>query len=367
MNDNDRRYGETSEGRDDVFDDDAFDDESFEESDRDSDFAAIYTEVEEELDVGELSGFELPREEESPDADAGTAAAADESRWEYFEEEQAGDDEFEDEFDDDLELPPEDDLFPAAADADTPASLALDDDEDEDEDWEDSDDEDDRFAEEPREYREISIPFGMIAVAVVALLLLGIGGYGVIKQRAENREEIRQLQARLATAAAPAEVTASRDAARAAQEKNRDLEAQVERLTHENENLQAIVNGLETQLAAQQEALQKNPPPAPTKTVVSKPAASKPQAAAPATAGDISATGWFVNFSSYTRRDSAEAWVSKLHPEKGRVIVATGESGGKSVYRVRVVDLPDKATAEAVARQLEQQYQLSRLWVGKLP
>ena len=38
---------------------------------------------------------------------------------------------------------------------------------------------------------------------------------------------------------------------------------------------------------------------------------------------------------------------------------------GKTFYRVRVIDLPNRDSAEKIARQLEIQYGLSKLWIGK--
>jgi cell division septation protein DedD len=330
-------------------------DDDFEDSDRDSDFATIYTEVDEDPELDdEASTWEL--EEEEPDEDdvilGGEAWEASDA----LEEEEpdlwntspdpAG------AFDDE---PPEpaDGLSPATAGS---AVLPNDADDDE-EDWEEFDDEEEFEEDQPS---ELTISPAMIVVAVIALVLLGAGGYGVIEQRAGMQEEIRELQAMLATAAPPREVAAARQTAEQAAERNDRLEQQVEELTRENRSLQAIVSGLEKQLSAQQAAIeQAPPPPAP------KPAAKPAPTPAPTSSAPAAAGSWFVNFSSYTQRSTAESWVNKLKPEKGRVIVATGDSNGSTIYRVRVVDLPDKASAQAIARALEQEYDLPKLWVGE--
>ena len=44
--------------------------------------------------------------------------------------------------------------------------------------------------------------------------------------------------------------------------------------------------------------------------------------------------------------------------------VAPATSNGRSLYRVRVIGLPSKAEAEAVARRIEQAYDLDKRWVG---
>ena len=344
-----------SEGLFSDFDDDG----EFEDSDRDSDFAAMYTEVEEEEPDPPASGdstWEL--EEETPDEDE----RPEEDPWDESDEPEAEEPDLwgsspnpPGSFDDE---PPEEDsvsaIPPTFASEESPVEI--------EEDWDEFDD-DEEFEEE--ESREISISLGMIVVAIVALVLLGAGGYGVIEQRAGMQEEIRELQANLATAAPPREVAASRLATEQAAERNALLEQQVEELSRENRSLQAIVSGLEKQLTAQQQAVEQAPPPAAPKPA-SKPAPGPAPAQASAASGaPVTAGSWFVNFSSYNQRSTAESWVSKLQPGKGRVIVTTGDSNGGTIYRVRVVDLPDKASADAIARALEQEYGLPKLWVGK--
>jgi hypothetical protein len=88
-----------------------------------------------------------------------------------------------------------------------------------------------------------------------------------------------------------------------------------------------------------------------------------PKSTSPATTG--SGGDWFVNFGSYTVRDTAGTWAAKLKPGAGRVVVLTGDREGKTFYRVRVVDLANRDQAESVARELEAAFDLSKLWVGR--
>lgn len=216
-----------------------------------------------------------------------------------------------------------------------------------------------------------SWPLGLIAVAALALILLAAGGYGVMQQRASLNEEVRDLQAQLAVAVSPDTVAAERAAQRELTQRNADLEATLEGLRLENRQLSDTVAGLEEQLQAQRNAdgmaaatpatsagpATSATPPEPAATEVTTPAT-----AAPAATGDIR---WFVNFGSYSQQEAAQAWSRRLQPASGEVVVNSAETGGTTVYRVRVVNLNSRDAAEKVARSLEQQYRLPKLWVGR--
>ncbi|MEP1471321.1 MAG: SPOR domain-containing protein [Halieaceae bacterium] len=238
----------------------------------------------------------------------------------------------------------------------------------------DSDEWDGDGAEESSGFFE-SWPVGLIAVAVVALLLLAGGGYGVMQQRAEMQEEIRDLRAQLATAAQPQQVTDSRDAQRELSERNAQLQDQLDNLTLENRQLSDTVAGLENQLEGQRQAAIKleearaaarrqaatgSTSSAPAVTAAPKPA-SKPAA----TTAAASTGSWFVNFGSYSQQSVASDWATRLEASYGKVIVAPASANGKTVYRVRVVDLPSKAEADSVSGRLQQEYKLPTLWVGR--
>ena len=258
----------------------------------------------------------------------------------------------------------------------SPQDWTEEDDDPEEADWDTEDEEidldpDDEPEDEPQSNE--SWPIGLIAVAVVALLLLAGGGYGVMQQRAEMREEVRDLRAQLATAARPEQITDSRDAQRELTELNARLQEQLDSLTLENRQLADTVAGLENQLDAQRQAAIKleearaaarkktatgSSAPAPAVAPKAKPA---PAAVAPTASG----TGnWFVNFGSYSQQAVATDWAARLELSYGKVIVAPASANGKTVYRVRVVDLPSKADAERISMRLQQEYKLPTLWVG---
>lgn len=228
-------------------------------------------------------------------------------------------------------------------------------------------------------------PLGLIAVAVIALIMLGAGGYGVMQQRASMQEEIRALQAAAATSANTGEMAASRQAQSILEEENSNLRTTIDTMQLEIRSLQDTASGLEMQLfklqsaAAESEAIAARPP---VKETQSKPqaqpkseraanvAAAVTTVATPARAASrnsaTAGTGdWFVNFSSYGNVETANSWVNRLKPESGRVVVAPAQKNGDTFYRVRVIDLQDKAEAEEIARSLEKQYKLPKLWIGQ--
>ncbi len=224
-------------------------------------------------------------------------------------------------------------------------------------------------------------PLGLIAVAVVAMVLLAAGGYGVIQQRSAMQNEIRQLQAELATAANPEELSAGREALRELEQRNQQQLASLDAAKAENRRLQDRVAGLERQLRAaaggsggttgSTQASEATPPvqaaarPAAPESAAPKPAAPKPATAGSTLAAAAGGTGdWFVNFGSYRQKEIAESWAKKLKPAAGKVVVSPGSKDGGTFYRVRVVALADRAEAEQVSRQLQQDYGLPRLWVG---
>jgi cell division septation protein DedD len=219
------------------------------------------------------------------------------------------------------------------------------------------------------------LPVALLVVAVVAVILLLAGGYGVMKDRAASQAEITRLSAELATAASGEELDEARAEAEALRAQNNELEDRLYDLQIENRKLSDLVDGLEAQVAAvsaapaaQAGAAPAPAPsaePAPAPTPAPAPAPDKPTPR-PASSGTTGAGGdWFVNFGSYGQLSAAQAWQARLQPASGEVITAEGEREGRTFYRVRVVNLPDKATAEKVARALEAEYDLPRLWVGQ--
>ena len=320
-------------------------------------------------------------------------------------DERFDDDEFDDEYLDDTidyEVDPEalvddgdelmdeatpDSAFRPARDPDD--DTAWEPDPDDDTAWEpDADDGQEWFEDSPAGTRdeedrddERGWPLGLISVALVAVILLVVGGYGVMQQRSEMREEIRQLRSALATAVQPEQAAADREALRQSERQVEGLKASIANLELENRSLQDTLAGLKTQLsqapaAAPETPTHSAPPPttprsapapttpkpAPTPAKPKPTPAPKPARAAP---GVSDTDGWFVNFGSYSQRSAAESWAARLSPDSGTVVIAQGARDGRTFYRVRVVGLADRAEATRVSQGLEREFNLPKLWVGQ--
>ena len=209
-------------------------------------------------------------------------------------------------------------------------------------------------------------PLGRVVVGLVALVLLAGVGYGVFQQRMTAEDEIRRLQAILATAASPAEVAATRETLREMEQQNEKYLAENEVLTLYNKRLADEVAHLEQQLAGQQEPVAMESEPA--RDEVPELATTKPAPEPTSASADKAVTtggAWFVNFSSYSRQSAAENWAKKLSPLAGNTVVVSNTTEGNTLYRLRIVGLADRAEAEKVAADLESTHKLPQLWVGR--
>lgn len=207
-------------------------------------------------------------------------------------------------------------------------------------------------------------PIGLIAVAVVALVLISAGGYGVMQQRASMQEEIRSLQAAAATSASPREVAANRDAQRVLTARNKELLNTVDALHMEIRSLRDTTQGLESQLQElkSNQATIAAKPKAKLRTVA---AAPKPANASTPVTTSIAIGSWFVNFGSYGSSATASSWVTRLKPAHGEVIAVPAVKNGDTFYRVRVINLSNETQAKHVAQALAKRYKLPKLWVGQ--
>lgn len=216
------------------------------------------------------------------------------------------------------------------------------------------------------------LPMVLLAVGVIALLLVLVGGYGVISERAALRAEVRELQARLATAGRTG--GAATDAGEQARRRAADLEQQLATLGAENDGLRQRLEELRQRpepgaddsspggQGSDEAAMDTSASSTQQTDSDSDAADSGPAPVAPAASGEET---WFVNFSSYTDAANARRRAAGLSVDAGRVVVQDALSGDRTVFRVRVVELENREQADAVADKLAKAYGLSQLWVGK--
>ena len=215
-------------------------------------------------------------------------------------------------------------------------------------------------------------PLGTIALVALALIALGAGAYGVIQQRGAMQNEIRELQARLANTLSAEEAAAERERQRQIELENETLRSEREALQVDNAALSERVDRLQAQLARQQAsneqaaAAQKAAAQREAERQLARRQREESAGAQAAASASAPAGPWFVNFGSYTQRQVADRWASRLTVGEGSVVVKTASTAGKTVYRVRVVDLATRDAAERVAIALERQHAVSPLWVGRV-
>jgi SPOR domain len=227
-------------------------------------------------------------------------------------------------------------------------------------DWEEEEWEEE---EAPRSAGLAGWPLRVLAVAVVALILLVVGGIGVLSERSALQDQVRDLQSQLAVTVDKEQLSAERNAQRKLMERNAELEARVQSLQLENRQLNDTLQGLEQQLASQQVA-EADLPATPAEAAPAPAAAAPAPEVRPAPAPETPAAGsWFVNFGSYRQRDMAERWAERLQPATGKVVVTAAPSS--DLFRVRVVSLPSEQAARQVAATLQSQFALPALWVGR--
>lgn len=237
---------------------------------------------------------------------------------------------------------------------------------------------------------ERKVPTWAFAALGLALLLIISGGWGFFSERSKLEAQIDSLEKELQALERSKEGDLSREEEELLIADNQSLRLQIATqreqyaaMASELDQLQAMIDeaqNLTTSKAAAAEtadpepapttdrdriAMQETEAPAGTRETEAKTSAetsTKTQAVAdiPATGGD-----WFVNVASYSRRDIAQEWADKLAADIDNVALQEVTVNGKPLYRVRAVGYPDKASAQQVAKSIEQRYGVGPLWVGR--
>lgn len=226
------------------------------------------------------------------------------------------------------------------------------------------------------------LPIWPIFATVGALVLLGVGGYGAFTERTALQSQVSELKGQLAQKnrqgdLTPAEEQALKDDNQSLRLQLATMREQYEAVSDEIDRLQARVLGA---VDAVDTVAETAPPADDTNTTevglpeqtATRPntteSADTPPVDKPSAASDmveVSAGTWFINVASYSREAMAEEWGKRVRDQVKNVVLQAVTVNGRDLYRVRAVGYSDKASAQADAKNLEQQYKIGPLWVGK--
>ncbi len=226
------------------------------------------------------------------------------------------------------------------------------------------------------------LPLWPIGAVVVALILVGIGGWGAFTERTQLQARVAELEGQLARTRKQGDLSPEEEQTLRAD--NQSLRLQLATLREQYAGMAAEIEGLEQRLlttgSATTAAEQPEPEPTPAPAAVASTARPEPepvsskQAAAPAPAKVAMAAlpdttesgGWFVNIASYSRLDIAEEWANRIRRVADHVTLQDVEVNGKVLHRVRVVGYASKAEAQEAAKALEAKYNTGPLWIGEM-
>ena len=185
------------------------------------------------------------------------------------------------------------------------------------------------------------------------------------KQPRQNAllDEIRELQSQLATQESPAGIEAAQQRIRELEAENSGLLDDLDVATQRSSSLGRQLDEVQAELASLREsAVASLPAAAPEPSAAS---ATTPRPSVSTTSVGDAGGDWFVNFGSFSERGVAQRWADEINVSSGTLSVQEATVGGRTLYRVRVTDLADRETAQEIAGQLEQEFNLQRLWIGR--
>ena len=206
-------------------------------------------------------------------------------------------------------------------------------------------------------------PVWPMLVALVAVVLISVGGWGLFEERAALQARIVELERSQSQASSVNAVDASTLSALEAD--NASLKLQLDGLYRDYElAMMEIANLQDASETAAQIAVDV---PEPTSTDTEEPAAAAPDAAT-ASDADQTAGSWFVNVGAYSVAQSAANLAETLNGGGfDTVVQQVSTDEGSVLLRVRVIGLEEKSDAEQVAAELEASYGIGPVWVGQTP
>ena len=194
--------------------------------------------------------------------------------------------------------------------------------------------------------------------AVLALSLIGTGGYGWFYSM-EQSKEIRSLELQLrkakkeAAEAVPEPAPADQNRVAVLQEElasaQRRYENDIAALEDENQTLEAKLSSVEKALvAAREDNRQVATAPSPTANLSPAPAGS-----------------WFVNIQTFSKRSDADRLADTLSGGSEPVTVQSAVINGKTLYRVRAAGYASKGEATAAGNALVSEFGIAKRWIGQ--
>ncbi len=244
-------------------------------------------------------------------------------------------------------------------------------------------------------------PLWPIVAIVTALVLLIVGGWGALSERAALQQRVAELEATLNQRNAKGDLTAEEESA--LQSDNQSLRLQLATLREQYSGMAAEISRLETTSLNEVDNLDADAATAPDINSVSAADASIAGTAEGSATEDNDQTGsdetispdpeplavssvgtsvnsstdsaspqsvpngtWFVNVASYSKQAIASEWQTKVQAEASQVITQEVEVNGRPLYRVRAIGYSSKSDAQAVAKQLERTFNIGPLWVGEM-
>ena len=199
-----------------------------------------------------------------------------------------------------------------------------------------------------------------MVVGGIALVLIGVGGWDLFRERATLQAriiELEQNQARTMESKALDVKTVS-----ALEVENAALKLQLDTLYEDYNVAVAKLNDISQGEGATEKSVDAG------ETETDQLTASEISNEGPETS-DLSlsgAGGWFINIGAYASSQSAETWARRLENSGYDVSVTEIQTEGGTLNRVRLTGLDSKSAADAVARELEIDYGTGPLWVGAL-
>jgi len=227
------------------------------------------------------------------------------------------------------------------------------------------------------------LPIWPIVAVVVALVLLGTGGWGAYSERAALQAQVQSLTNQLNQKRSQGNLSAAEEQELRAD--NQSMRLQLATLREQYAAMSAEIQGLEqrlmvsleegiaqetsaiSQATSEDSAASESQSPAddisPTDPVAAPTKTTTAEVNTAVNAEPRSGT-WFVNIASYSRRDTAEDWANKVRKDGNSVSLQEVVIKDRTLYRVRAEGFNSKSEAQEAAGQFQTAYKTGPLWVG---